>query len=164
MVDRIMIGRIGSTPIGVWTIKHLVSPLHRWIYRSTGGRLSSLGISQDKILLLTTRGRHSGRDRTTPVFYLRSGDRLVVCNVNPGFEHTNPWVLNLRAHPIAKVQIGREVAEYHAREVTDAEMEQYWPHLLELWPAYKAHFERSGQRAVFVLERLNHASDLKTEG
>lgn len=42
------------------------------------------------ILLLTTKGRRTGKERTTPIFYLREGERLVICNVNPGFERTNP--------------------------------------------------------------------------
>jgi len=150
-----MINRIGATPVGVWVIKHLVSPVQRWVYRTTGGNRLLMGATQDKILLLTTLGRISGKERTTPVFYLRDGDRLVVCNVNPGFERTNPWVLNLRAHPVARVQIGQDIAEYQAREVNEAEMERYWPQLLVLWPAYRSHFERSGQRAVFVLEPVH---------
>jgi len=149
-----MISRIGATSIGVWIIKHLVSPIQHWTYRVTGGSRLLMGGTQDKILLITTKGRRSGQDRTTPVFYLRDNDRLIICNVNPGFERTNPWVLNLRAHPLVRVQIGRDVREYHAREVTGAEMEQYWPQLLKLWPAYQSHFEKSGQRAVFVLESV----------
>lgn len=147
-----MIKRIGATSFGVWIIKHLVSPLQKWVYRTAGGNRLLMGGAQDKILLLTTKGRRSGKDRTTPVFYLRDDDRLIICNVNPGFERTNPWVLNLRAYPRVRVQIGRDTGEYHAREVTDAEMEQYWPQLLRLWPAYQSHFEKSGRRAVFVLE------------
>jgi len=73
--------------------------------------------------------------------------------VNPGFERTNPWVVNLRATPVAKLQIGRVVAQYHAREANEAEMGLYWPQLLEIWPAYGSHFEKSRQRTVFVLER-----------
>lgn len=147
-----MIKRIGATPVGVWVIKHLVSPVQRWVYRTTGGNRLLMGDTQDKILLLTTRGRISGKERTTPVFYLRDSNRLVICNVNPGFERTNPWVLNLRAYPVARAQVGKDIAEYQAREANQAEMERYWPLLLALWPAYQALFERSGQRVVFILE------------
>ena len=147
-----MIKRIGATPTGVWIIKHLVSPIQQWVYRTTGGSRLLMGGAQDKILLLTTKGRRTGKVRTTPIFYLRDNDQLVICNVNPGFERTNPWVLNVRAHPLVRVQIGKDIGEYRAREVTDVEMEEYWPQLLKLWPAYKSHFEKSGQRAVFVLK------------
>ncbi len=35
--------RLGTTQLGVWVIKHLVSPLDRWIYRRTGGQRVSTG-------------------------------------------------------------------------------------------------------------------------
>jgi deazaflavin-dependent oxidoreductase (nitroreductase family) len=148
-----MVSRIGSTRLGVWLIKHLVSPTQRWLYRATGGKGFTTKASGRDVLLLTTRGRRTGKERTTPVFYLRDGDRVVICNVNPGFERPNPWVLNLRAHPVARLQIGPDTAEYRAREATEAEVGLYWPQLIRIWPAYQAHFEKSHQRAVFVLER-----------
>lgn len=46
---------IGATLLGVWTIKHAVSPLDRWIYEQTGGRRLSTGRPLGRILLLTTR-------------------------------------------------------------------------------------------------------------
>ncbi len=159
-----MLDRLGATRLGVWIIKRIVSPAQRFLYRATrGGAFTTAGRGKN-VLLLTTKGRLTGKSRTTPVYYLRDGDSIVICNVNPGFERVNPWVLNLRAHPIAKVQIGRDLAEYHAREATDLELNKYWPQLLELWPAYGEFFARSGQRAVFVLERPSRADGSTTEG
>ena len=135
-----------------------ISPTQRFLYRATGGKAFTTGGVGRDVLLLTTRGRRTGKDRTTPVYYLRDEDRIIVCNVNPGFERTNPWVINLRAHPIAKVQIGPEITECRAREVTDTEIEVYWAQLLRIWPAYGSHFEKSHQRAIFVLERLEQNS------
>jgi deazaflavin-dependent oxidoreductase (nitroreductase family) len=148
-----MFDRLGATRLGVWVIKHIVAPVHRFLYRASGGRMFSSSGADAGVLLLTTRGRLSGKERTTPLYYLRDGSRIVVCNVNPGFERTNPWVLNLRAHPIARLQIGPEIGEYHAREASQAEIEAYWSRLIHLWPAYASHFEKSHQRAIFVLEK-----------
>jgi deazaflavin-dependent oxidoreductase (nitroreductase family) len=144
---------LGATPVGVWAIKRVVSPLQRWIYRLTGGKFFSTIGSNRKILLLTTKGRRSGKDRTVPVFYLRDGETIVICNVRPEHEPgTNPWVLNLRKHPSAKLQIGADIAQYHAREASLAEVERLWPSLVTLWPAYQAHYELGGQRTIFILE------------
>ncbi len=149
-----MINRLGATRLGVWAIKHLVSPAQRLLYRLTGGKAFTTAGKERDVLLLTTRGRLTGKDRTVPVYYLRDEDRIVICNVNPGFERTNPWVINLRAHPVARLQIGPENAEYRAHEATEAEVSRYWPQLLNIWPAYGSHFEKSRQRAIFVLERI----------
>ena len=150
-----MVKRFGSTRFGVWTIKHLVSPLQRWLYQLTGGKIFQLGGKGSPILLLTTRGRRTGKDRTTPVYFLRDGQRIIICNVNPGFERANPWVLNLRANLQATAQIGAETHTYNAREASSSEIDCYWPLLLEVWPAYQVHFLKSGQRAIFILERVN---------
>jgi deazaflavin-dependent oxidoreductase (nitroreductase family) len=144
--------QLGGSGLGVWAIKHLFSPLDRRLYRWTGGRGIALGRSLAPRLLLTTKGRHTGQERTVPVFYLREGDRLIICNVNPGFERPNPWTLNLRAHPLARVQVGSARRAYQAREATEAEIARYWPQLVAIWPAYQAFYERGGERTVFVLE------------
>ena len=101
-----MLRRLGGTFLGVWVIKHLVSPLDRRFYRWTGSRGIALGRPLAPRLLLTTIGRHTGQERTVPVFYLRDGNRLIICNVNPGFERPNPWTLNLRTQPATRVQGG----------------------------------------------------------
>jgi deazaflavin-dependent oxidoreductase (nitroreductase family) len=87
------------------------------------------------------------------VFYLRDGEAVVICNVRPEYERTNPWVINLRSHPVAQLQIGGETAHYQAREATENEIKRLWPRLIELWPAFQAHYEGGGVRSIFVLER-----------
>ncbi len=147
-----MLYQLGATNLGVWAIKHLVSPFQRYIYRISEGRaLSNIGSGKD-VLLLTTKGRRTGKERTTPVFYLRDGEAVVICNVRPKTERTNPWVINLRSHPVARLQIGRDTAQYQAREATDEEIKRLWPRLIELWPAFKVHYEHGGRRSIFILE------------
>jgi len=149
-----MISQLGATRWGVSAIKHLVSPFQRWVYQITGGKIMS-HMGQDRnVLLLTTKGRRTGKDRTIPVFYLRDGDRVVICNVKPEHESTNPWVLNLRHNPIAMLQIGRDIDWYRAREATQSEIDHLWPRLIKLWPAFQAHHERGGQRSIFILEHV----------
>lgn len=149
---------IGASPTAVWAIKHIVAPIHRYAYRITGGRAFRWGRRNQSILLLTTTGRRTGRLHTTPVFFLRDSGRFVVCNVKPASERTNPWVLNLRFHPIASVQVGPDVITCTAREIEGAELERYWPRLVALWPAYQEHYERRGRRSVFVLEPVSPVS------
>jgi deazaflavin-dependent oxidoreductase (nitroreductase family) len=104
------------------------------------------------MLLLTTTGRKSGRQVTTPIFYLGDGDRLIICNVRPAHERVNPWTVNIRATPQVTVEVGATKGPYLAREATDVEIDRYWPQLVALWPAYQEHYERGGKRSIFVLE------------
>ena len=144
--------RIGGARLGVVVIGRVVSSAQCRLHRWTGGRISLTG--RAPVLLLTTRGRRSARERTVPVFYLRDADRLVVCNVDSGFERPNPWTLNLRAEPRAHVEIGRARSEVVAREATADELDRYWPRLTELWPAFQVHASRGGRRSVFVLDPM----------
>lgn len=141
---------LGSSRGGVWVIGHIVSPLQRWLYQASGGRISLTG--RAPVLLLTTTGRRSGQARTVPLFYLRDGDRLVVCNVRPPHERTNPWVINLDAHPDAEAMICSETSTVRARLAHDDEVARYWPELVELWPAYQHFYDAGGKRSIFVLE------------
>jgi deazaflavin-dependent oxidoreductase (nitroreductase family) len=111
------------------TIGRRFYPLHRALYRLTGGligRRSPLG----PILLLTTVGRKSGQRRTTPLLYMPDEPRLVVVGSNAGRQHTPAWVLNLVATPMAEVQVGRRTMEVDAHLLTDEEKELMWPRLL----------------------------------
>ena len=135
---------------GVLAIGRIVSPLQRQLYRRTGGRLSLTG--RAPVLPLTTTGRRTGKARTVPLLFLRDGERLVICNVNPGFERTNPWVVNLRAQPHAQVQIGRGTTSMTARPASDDELDRYWPQLTKVWPAYQTFSDNGGKRSVFVLK------------
>jgi deazaflavin-dependent oxidoreductase (nitroreductase family) len=148
--DRVM--DVGASRFAVWSVKHIVAPVHRALYRATGGKAVRRSKRGRAILLLTTTGRRTGEPRTTPVFFLRDGDRYVVCNVRPETERVNPWVLNMLANPGVSIQIGGNVIRAQARKATESELEQYWPKLISLWPAYAEHFRRGGERSVFLLE------------
>ncbi len=157
MNTRRMIHKLGGTRLGVWLIKHLIAPLDRSLYRITRGRLVSTGRQVAPTLLLTTTGRKTGLDRTHPVFYLEDENRSVICNVNPGFERPNPWTLNIRAHPRVAIQINQRVIQCTSREAEPWEAENYWLELVQIWPAYQTHFDRSGDRSIFVLSPLEDA-------
>jgi deazaflavin-dependent oxidoreductase (nitroreductase family) len=103
-------------------------------------------------LLLTTIGRKTGQPRIVPLFYVRAGANYVVCNVNPGFERPNPWVLNLLSHPRAEITVGGDVVQIVSREADADELVRYWPALLDIWPAFEQFSDRGGERSVFILE------------
>ena len=127
------------------------APLDRFLYRVTRGRVASTaGVAP--VILLTTTGRRSGRKRTTPVMYIRDGERFVVSSENFGQERAAAWPLNLLADPQLTVQTGPDKVDCRARLLSDAEADQYWGRLVEVWPAHETYRARSGKRHTFVLE------------
>ena len=125
------------------------------LYLASGGRLTVMGpqgAAMPRTLLLTTTGRRTGRARSTPVMYLRDGDRIVVTSENFGQRRPAAWPLNLIASPEATVRLGAATQRYRARAATETEVARYWHRFVELWPAHRSYHERSGVRHMFVLE------------
>ncbi|TMK98038.1 MAG: nitroreductase family deazaflavin-dependent oxidoreductase [Actinobacteria bacterium] len=127
------------------------SRLDRRLYRASDGKLTSLGRRTVPVLLLTTTGRRSRRERTVPVMYIRDGRSFVVSSENFGQKHRAAWPLNLDADPVAKVQVGSEIVSCLARRLTDDEADRHWPRLVQAWPAHATYRRRSGERHTFVL-------------
>ena len=77
-------------------------------------------------LLLTTVGRKSGEERTTPLIYQEhDGDYLIVAS--KGGSDTPPaWYLNLQENPSARVQVWADVFDVSVRDATDEEKPEMW--------------------------------------
>jgi deazaflavin-dependent oxidoreductase (nitroreductase family) len=83
-------------------------------FRANGGEVGGQYAGMP-LLLLTTTGRRTGRPHTTPLAYLAQDGDLVVF-ASKGGAPTNPdWFHNLRAHPVATVEVGADRFEARAR-------------------------------------------------
>ncbi|MBJ7330842.1 MAG: nitroreductase family deazaflavin-dependent oxidoreductase, partial [Solirubrobacteraceae bacterium] len=71
-------------------------------------------------LLLTTTGRKSGEDRTTPLIYGEHGDDPVIVASNGGGDPP-AWFLNIEEDPTVDVQIEGDKFHATARVATDDE-------------------------------------------
>src|SRR5512132_4742285 len=69
-------------------------------------------------LLLTTRGRKTGKLRRTALIYGRDGDRYLVVASNGGSRTHPSWYLNLTADPEVEVQVGADKFAARARTAT----------------------------------------------
>ena len=67
-----------------------LSTLHRWLFRSTSGRVGKRLVNND-MLLLTTTGRRSGRLHTVPLLYLRDDSGPIVISSWGGRPHHRQW-------------------------------------------------------------------------
>ena len=136
------------------SIVKVVTAFARLLYRASGGKLG--GIPGTPVLLLTTKGRRTGKPRTTPLLYLTEGESLVVVASFGGSDVHPAWFLNLEADPDAEVQIGRSARrQMRARRATAEERAGLWPRLTELYPGY-AKYKRKTSREIplVILERV----------
>jgi len=123
------------------------------LYESTAG--AEGGTLQDKpVVILTTRGRHSGKVRKTPLMRVaHNGIYAVVASMGGAPKHP-VWYHNLTASPEVTLQDGADIFEMTAREAHGDEKARWWARALEAWPAYADYQARTDRQIpVFVLER-----------
>ncbi|WP_446212963.1 nitroreductase family deazaflavin-dependent oxidoreductase [Micromonospora sp. IBSANI012] len=106
-------------------------------------------------LLLTTRGRRSGKLRRTALIYGRDGDDYLVVASQGGAPQHPAWYLNLLADPEAEVQVGAETFAVRARTAGPEEKPRMWRTMVDIWPAYDGYQTRTDREIpVVVLERV----------
>ncbi|GAA4151110.1 nitroreductase family deazaflavin-dependent oxidoreductase [Actinomadura keratinilytica] len=105
-------------------------------------------------LLLTTKGRRTGREHTTPLIYQKAGDDYVVVASKGGAPEHPQWYLNLQADPEVKVQVKGDRFTARARTATAEEKPGLWRTMVAAWPDYEE-YQRKTDRdiPVVVLER-----------
>lgn len=132
---------------------------HCATYRATRGLIGGnlIGI---QMLLLTTRGRKTGIPRTLPLAYVEHDDHLVIVASNGGSERPPQWWLNLRARPIAEVQVGGERFDVRWELAAPDERMELWRKLQAAIPAYRAYRVRTEREIpIVLLTRLTPALD-----
>jgi len=131
------------------TGQRLLTGTHTFFYRLSGGKLGGR-LGKSPVLLLNTTGRKTGKQRTTPLLYLRDGDDLVLV-ASYGGAPTHPvWWLNLLAKPEAEVEIGRKKLSVTARQADAAERERLWPLLVAMYGDY-AEYQKKTTREIPVV-------------
>jgi deazaflavin-dependent oxidoreductase (nitroreductase family) len=122
-------------------------------YRETGGEVGHIWRHGSKTLLLTTRGRKTGKPRTTPLIYERVGDAFVIVASKGGAPEHPGWYQNLAKEPTVEVQVKNEVVTCKARTATGKERERLWKLAAQQWPDYDAYRTRTDREIpVVVLE------------
>jgi deazaflavin-dependent oxidoreductase (nitroreductase family) len=108
-------------------------------------------------LLLTTRGRRSGKLRRTALIYGRDGDRYLVVASNGGARNHPSWYRNLVEHPEVEVQVGADRFAARARTASAEEKPPLWRLMASIFPQYDSYQRRAGKKGrdipVVILER-----------
>jgi deazaflavin-dependent oxidoreductase (nitroreductase family) len=102
-------------------------------------------------LLLTTIGRKSGKEFTTPINGIRDGDNYVVVASLAGYDVLPHWYLNLEQNPRVWVQAKDKKVPATARRASREEKAQLWPRLLTEGQPLWAYFQMFTQREFPVV-------------
>jgi deazaflavin-dependent oxidoreductase (nitroreductase family) len=118
-------------------------------------------------LLLTTRGRKSGKLRRTALIYGRDGDNYLIVASNGGAADHPLWYLNLVEQPEVEVQVGAEQFAARARVAGPDEKPRLWAVMSAIFPTYNRYQAKTDRDIpLIVLEPVAHSparSDVSTQ-
>jgi len=105
-------------------------------------------------LLLTTRGRKTGKLRRTALIYGRDGERYLVVASQGGADWNPNWYLNLAQTPEVELQVGADTFPAKARTANPEEKPELWRIMTSIWPDYDVYQARCARDIpVVILER-----------
>jgi deazaflavin-dependent oxidoreductase (nitroreductase family) len=132
----------------------LFGPEHVKRYIETDGEEGHDWRNGAPVLLITTTGRRSGQQRTTPLIYGRSGDDYLIVASRGGADQPPAWYHNLSADPHVDVQVKADKFAARARTASRDEKADLWRTMTEVWPAYDEYQAKTDREIpVVVLER-----------
>jgi deazaflavin-dependent oxidoreductase (nitroreductase family) len=136
-----------DSPVG-WVNKHIKR------YVASGGKDGYLHNGMPT-LLLTTRGRQSGKLYRTALIFGQAGDRYLIVPSNGGSDKEPSWYHNLVANPEVALQVGAEIFKARAREASAEEKPSLWQIMTQIFPMYNTYQKKAKREIpVVVLERI----------
>jgi deazaflavin-dependent oxidoreductase (nitroreductase family) len=131
-------------------MQRLFSALHVFWYKLLGGRLVGR-IQKAPVLLLTTVGRKTGKERELPLLYFEDGANVYVIASNGGRPQHPAWYLNLTADPKVKVRMGGNERPMVARTASPEEREQLWPKAAAKYSGYDKYVKKTDRKIPVVI-------------
>ena len=113
-----------------------------------GGEIE--GMHRERLLLLTTKGAHTGSPHTTPMMFHPDGDRVLVMASNAGARKPPDWYANLLADPAVTVERGDESYPAMATVLAGEERERLWAAITKANPFFLDH-EQKAERQIPVV-------------
>jgi deazaflavin-dependent oxidoreductase (nitroreductase family) len=126
--------------------------LHRWLYRTSGGRVGG-NWANDRmpVLLLTTTGKRTEKERTWPVGYMRDGDAYAVVASNGGLHSHPAWYHNLTTEARASIEVNGSRLAVRAATAEGVERVRLWARIVKRYPNFVKYQEEVTRELPVVL-------------
>jgi deazaflavin-dependent oxidoreductase (nitroreductase family) len=132
-----------------------------WLYAASGGRFASK-LEGRPLILLTTTGSKSGRQRTVPVVPYFDGDQMYVMASLAGAPQHPAWFNNLRAKPDVGVQLGAERWRARAEVVPEgSERERLWKDIVASMPRF-GEYQKKTTRVIPLVKLVKEKAQPST--
>ena len=103
------------------------------------------------VLLLTTKGRKSGKPYTTPLIYQPHGEGYVVVASKGGDPDHPDWYKNLQVNPEVEVQIKGDKFRAATRTAGSQERPELWRLMTATWPDYNEYTKKTDREIPIVI-------------
>jgi deazaflavin-dependent oxidoreductase (nitroreductase family) len=136
-----------ATANSKWQLK-LERPVIVFLYR-----VFARWSDKSNILLLTTTGRRSQRNRTVPVVYMLVDGGYMVAAANLGFDTHPGWFLNLKHCPQAQIEIGNRKLAVVANEADAESRDSLWVDWTKANPGYQGFQAKTTRKIPLIILR-----------
>ena len=121
-----------------------------FLYNMSGGRI---GGKMDKVpvLLLTTTGRKTGKQRTLPLVYIMDGSAYVITASAGGADKNPGWFFNIRSNPQATIQVKDMHIKVTAEVAEPEKKSELWAQLVEVAPNFAGYQKRTSREIPMVI-------------
>jgi F420H(2)-dependent quinone reductase len=120
------------------------------LYERTGGDDGNT-IMGFPVMILTTRGRKTGKVRKAPLIKVHDGDTYVAIASMGGAPKHPVWYLNLVADPHVMVQDGPVARDYVARVAEGEERAEWWKRAAAVYPPYDEYQAKTDRTIPVVI-------------
>ena len=121
---------------------------HVLLYRLSGGFVQH---PKYPTLLLTTRGRKTGKLYTIPLVYVADGDRFIIAAGYAASSHNPAWLLNLQHTKEAIIQVKRRRIQVRAELAGTQERGVFWQRLVAMYPNFADYQQRTPREIPVVI-------------
>jgi deazaflavin-dependent oxidoreductase (nitroreductase family) len=144
-VEKAMSDRIELSPTG-WVREQTEQILQQ-------GTTDGVEILDRPVVLVTTTGAKSGKQRYVPLMRIEKDGRYAMVASKGGAPAHPSWYFNVKTNPAVTVQDGDKVVALTARELEGSEREQWWRLAVDAFPPYADYQTKTARQIpVFVLE------------
>jgi deazaflavin-dependent oxidoreductase (nitroreductase family) len=120
------------------------------LFRATGGKIGGTMFG-GQILLLTTKGGKTGRERTVPVmFFEHGGDRVVIASAGGSPAHP-AWYKNLSGDPNVTVEVKGKKYRARAEVATGEARAKLWQEVTAAQPRFAGYATKTQGREIPVV-------------
>ena len=134
-----------------WIFRRFIG-LQIFVYRHSGGKRMAR-LRGMPILLLTTVGRKTGKQRVTPVMYIRDGDNYVITASNSGAAKNPGWFVNLKTNPQITIEVDGTIKTVTAHQASAEEKGRLWPQLVEQGHFFEGYQKKTKREIPMVILR-----------